>query len=432
MRTWKKHELDFLKQNYKTLDYKYIRKKLNRSIGSIYWKCFDLGLKKGRWTEKNRLTKNKVIKLLIEQSRKLNKSPSVRDIPISLRSACQKHFGNFNNAKKHAGLGIKEYYPKLKKQCYNESKELAYIAGALIGDGSFRLQKSKKRSCYVMIFATKDKDFMDFFVHNFNKWCNYKPKIKKKEGGYKKFPSGKYYNYNETYITQIPFKEAWKFLKKFKDNPIFCIKLFSDENLKWLIKGLWDAEGCVSVTKQGYMRIYFSNSDKKVIDLYKRLLKKFNFTFSLYKQGKSVNINILNEYEMLRFINLIYGITIKRKETEAIINKLRNQKISKDDENFTQAVYRLVKQIPRGRVSTYANIARALKTKAYRAVGNALRCNPYAPKVSCHRVIASDGSLGGFMGKTKGKTIEKKIRLLRKEGVKINKNKINLKRYLWK
>lgn len=45
--------------------------------------------------------------------------------------------------------------------------------------------------------------------------------------------------------------------------------------------------------------------------------------------------------------------------------------------------------------------------------------NPYAPTVPCHRVVKSDGSLGGFMGKTQGKEIQKKISLLRSEGVQI-------------
>jgi methylated-DNA-[protein]-cysteine S-methyltransferase len=53
-----------------------------------------------------------------------------------------------------------------------------------------------------------------------------------------------------------------------------------------------------------------------------------------------------------------------------------------------------------------------------------LRCNPYAPIVPCHRVVSADGSIGGFMGKVKGKAIQKKITLLKKEGVKIKENKV--------
>ena len=75
--------------------------------------------------------------------------------------------------------------------------------------------------------------------------------------------------------------------------------------------------------------------------------------------------------------------------------------------------------IPRGRVTTYGLIARKLKTKAYRAVGNACRNNPYAPRVPCHRVVKSDGTIGGFGGRTSGKTVMRKIELLRDENVQV-------------
>ena len=55
-----------------------------------------------------------------------------------------------------------------------------------------------------------------------------------------------------------------------------------------------------------------------------------------------------------------------------------------------------------------------------------MRCNPYAPEVPCHRVVKSDGSIGGFMGKTNlnGKEIKKKIKMLRGEEIGIKNNKI--------
>ena len=95
--------------------------------------------------------------------------------------------------------------------------------------------------------------------------------------------------------------------------------------------------------------------------------------------------------------------------------------------NFTQKVYELVKQIPKGYVSTYGGVAKALGTKAYRAVGNAMNKNPYAPKVPCHRVVKSNGEVGGFASGTK-----KKIQMLRKEGVEIKKGKIDLNRFIYK
>jgi methylated-DNA-[protein]-cysteine S-methyltransferase len=86
---------------------------------------------------------------------------------------------------------------------------------------------------------------------------------------------------------------------------------------------------------------------------------------------------------------------------------------------FEEKVWKLMEKIPKGRVTTYGLVAKKLNTKAYRAVGNACRRNPYAPRVPCHRVVRSDGTVGGFGGKTSGKNVKKKIQMLRKEHVEI-------------
>ena len=101
--------------------------------------------------------------------------------------------------------------------------------------------------------------------------------------------------------------------------------------------------------------------------------------------------------------------------------------------SFDERVWKLMKRIPKGKVTTYGLIAKKLNTKAYRAVGNACRKNPYAPRVPCHRVVRSDGSVGGFGGETSGKTVEKKIRLLRKENVQVKNGRIvDFRRVLFK
>ena len=84
-------------------------------------------------------------------------------------------------------------------------------------------------------------------------------------------------------------------------------------------------------------------------------------------------------------------------------------------------------RVPKGKIITYGEIAKQLKSKAYRAVGNAMNKNPYAPKVPCHRVVKSNGEVGGFAHGTK-----KKIEMLRKEGIEIKDNKIDLKKYMYK
>ena len=94
--------------------------------------------------------------------------------------------------------------------------------------------------------------------------------------------------------------------------------------------------------------------------------------------------------------------------------------------SFSEKIYSILKKVPKGRVTTYKALAEAAGTKAYRAVGQAMRCNPYAPAVPCHRVVASDGNIGGFMGTKEkdSKEIKKKIRMLTEEGIKIKNNKV--------
>mgnify|MGYP001569396838 CR=1 FL=1 len=95
--------------------------------------------------------------------------------------------------------------------------------------------------------------------------------------------------------------------------------------------------------------------------------------------------------------------------------------------NFNERCYTVLKRVPRGKVTTYKEISKFLHSKAYRAVGNAMNKNPYAPKVPCHRVINSDGTIGGFASGTRNKA-----KMLRKEGIEINNGKINLKKFLRK
>ncbi len=89
------------------------------------------------------------------------------------------------------------------------------------------------------------------------------------------------------------------------------------------------------------------------------------------------------------------------------------------EKKFSQRCYSLLKKVPKGRVTTYKAIAEALGSKAYRAVGNAMHKNPHAPKIPCHRVVCSDGKVGGFAF-----GVKKKIKMLKKEGIKIRKGKI--------
>ena len=84
---------------------------------------------------------------------------------------------------------------------------------------------------------------------------------------------------------------------------------------------------------------------------------------------------------------------------------------------FQLKVWNYLKKIPRGKVKTYSEVAKSIgKPLAVRAVANAIGKNPLAPQIPCHRVIRSDGSLGGYSGKGGIKT--KKL-LLKKEGIRL-------------
>ncbi|MCD4761461.1 MGMT family protein [bacterium] len=90
------------------------------------------------------------------------------------------------------------------------------------------------------------------------------------------------------------------------------------------------------------------------------------------------------------------------------------------ESDFAQAVYSALKKVPQGRVTSYSALAKAIgRPGAARAIGNALNKNPFAPQVPCHRVVKSNGEVGGFAHGTK-----KKIKLLKSEGIKIKNNKI--------
>ncbi len=98
---------------------------------------------------------------------------------------------------------------------------------------------------------------------------------------------------------------------------------------------------------------------------------------------------------------------------------------------LSDRVYDLLRCIPRGRVVTYGELARAAQCKSPRAIGQILRRNPYAPEVPCHRVIRSDLRLGGYSGSTTGALLARKAQLLRSEGVYFEAGRLRDTGRLW-
>lgn len=98
--------------------------------------------------------------------------------------------------------------------------------------------------------------------------------------------------------------------------------------------------------------------------------------------------------------------------------------------SLRDTVYTVTKKIPKGFVATYGQIARLVgNPKAARAIGLFMRTNPDAPRTPCHRVVAKDGSLTGYSAPG---GISMKKKMLLSEGVQFKREKVDLKRSLWK
>jgi methylated-DNA-[protein]-cysteine S-methyltransferase len=114
--------------------------------------------------------------------------------------------------------------------------------------------------------------------------------------------------------------------------------------------------------------------------------------------------------------------SIKVPETSDMEAQIRRIAAS-DRTLFEKKVWTLLCQIPQGHFSTYGVMAAHLNSSP-RAIGNAMRRNPFAPEVPCHRCVATGGRLGGFKGQWpkngEGITLDEKRSLLRQEGVKFD------------
>lgn len=97
--------------------------------------------------------------------------------------------------------------------------------------------------------------------------------------------------------------------------------------------------------------------------------------------------------------------------------------------SFREEVYELIRTIPAGKVATYGQVAKLVgNAKAARAVGMCMRTNPDAPATPCHRVVSADGSLTGYSASG---GLQKKKRMLEKEGVVFKGDKVYLPRSQW-
>ncbi len=89
---------------------------------------------------------------------------------------------------------------------------------------------------------------------------------------------------------------------------------------------------------------------------------------------------------------------------------------------FETKVYDALQLIPKGKVTTYGLLGKYIDCGSPRAIGQALKRNPFAPDTPCHRVVSSDLKIGGFFGQSEGEPIRRKRRLLEHEGVIFSEN----------
>ena len=97
----------------------------------------------------------------------------------------------------------------------------------------------------------------------------------------------------------------------------------------------------------------------------------------------------------------------------------------------SEILLKLLTKIPKGKVVTYGEIARAAGTSP-RAAGQILRHNDHPEIYPCYKVIKNSGDLGGYGGCIKGAKVGRKVLLLKKDGIKIENGKIDLKKHLYK
>ncbi len=102
---------------------------------------------------------------------------------------------------------------------------------------------------------------------------------------------------------------------------------------------------------------------------------------------------------------------------------------------YQQAILRILAEVPKGKVTTYGDLAKELAKRdprwspgASRAVGTTMKNNLCGPRIPCHRVIKSDGGIGNFRGGAEG-AVEEKTKMLRGEGVAVLDGKIDLKKH---
>ena len=102
-------------------------------------------------------------------------------------------------------------------------------------------------------------------------------------------------------------------------------------------------------------------------------------------------------------------------QEKQIMDIRKRLELSTEISPFQRRVYMELLNIPAGVTITYGELAQRIGCRSAQAVGQALKRNPFAPEVPCHRVVAADGSIGGYFGRREGEMVERKRKLLDEE-----------------
>jgi hypothetical protein len=188
---------------------------------------------------------------------------------------------------------------KLPDECKKIDPNIGYIIGTMLGDGNFQYTPQTRGSYYIRL-TVKDKDFAEFFKLKLENW------LKRKVS---------FFNHGKYFAVQLGSKEVYEYLKKLTEDFLW-IKNTSNEIKAMILKGLFDSEGYV-----GKNILMFSNTNEKIIKLFKELCEYFNIKITIKKRNfvyknrlPIFRVYITERRNILKFYKLIDGFTIQRKD----------------------------------------------------------------------------------------------------------------------
>ncbi len=91
----------------------------------------------------------------------------------------------------------------------------------------------------------------------------------------------------------------------------------------------------------------------------------------------------------------------------------------------------LLRKIPKGKITTYGELARAMGSSP-RAIGQVMRRNKHPEIYPCYKVVSSNGKIHGYDGCLKGEKVDRKIMLLKKDGIETRNGRVDLSKHLHK